>query len=120
MSDDNFDRERDELGHVAEWLREQRPEASAQDLDRIKLQAKSRAEKRVVNPRRTLSTVLASGVLALGLGGALAIAGKGPPASPDAGSSKSSAAHNEYRPGKGCGDKNHKHDREDECKKPPK
>ena len=26
----------------------------------------------------------------------------------------------QYRPGKGCGDKNHRHLREDECKKPPK
>ena len=26
----------------------------------------------------------------------------------------------QYRPGKGCGDKNHIHEREDECKKPPK
>ena len=26
----------------------------------------------------------------------------------------------QYKPGKGCGDKNHEHSREDECKKPPK
>ena len=26
----------------------------------------------------------------------------------------------QYRPGKGCGDKNHIHNRENECKKPPK
>jgi hypothetical protein len=26
----------------------------------------------------------------------------------------------QYYPGKGCGDKNHEHEREDECKKPPK
>jgi hypothetical protein len=26
----------------------------------------------------------------------------------------------QYKPGKGCGDKNHEHEREDECKKPPK
>ena len=30
------------------------------------------------------------------------------------------AADQEYRPGKGCGDKNHIHLRENECKKPPK
>jgi hypothetical protein len=28
--------------------------------------------------------------------------------------------HDQYRPGKGCGDKNHVHERENECKKPPK
>jgi hypothetical protein len=40
---------------------------------------------------------------------------------------KSSAAQgdnpvfgDQYRPGKGCGDKNHIHARENECKKPPK
>jgi hypothetical protein len=33
---------------------------------------------------------------------------------------QSSAADDEYRPGKGCGDKNHIHLRENECKKPPK
>ncbi len=26
----------------------------------------------------------------------------------------------QYKPGKGCGDKNHQHERENECKKPPK
>jgi hypothetical protein len=31
-----------------------------------------------------------------------------------------SPADDEYRPGKGCGDKNHIHERENECKKPPK
>jgi hypothetical protein len=34
--------------------------------------------------------------------------------------SNNSPADDQYRPGKGCGDKNHIHDREDECKKPPK
>jgi hypothetical protein len=33
---------------------------------------------------------------------------------------QSSPADDEYRPGKGCGDKNHIHLRENECKKPPK
>jgi hypothetical protein len=31
-----------------------------------------------------------------------------------------SPADDEYKPGKGCGDKNHIHERENECKKPPK
>ena len=31
-----------------------------------------------------------------------------------------SPADDQYKPGKGCGDKNHEHEREDECKKPPK
>src|SRR5436305_4144595 len=28
-----------------------------------------------------------------------------------------SASHHQYKPGKGCGDKNHHHERENECKK---
>jgi hypothetical protein len=29
-------------------------------------------------------------------------------------------AKDQYKPGKGCGDKNHVHAKENECKKPPK
>ena len=35
-------------------------------------------------------------------------------------SSKDNGKDDQYKPGKGCGDKNHIHAREDECKKPPK
>jgi hypothetical protein len=35
-------------------------------------------------------------------------------------SNKVTPAQDQYRPGKGCGDKNHIHEREGECKKPPK
>jgi hypothetical protein len=120
MANQDFEHESGELDQVADWLRAQRPEVTAQDLDRIKLQAKSQAAKPALAPRRTLSAVLAAVVLAVGFGGAFAIAGKGPPASTGAGSAKTSAAASEYKPGKGCGDKNHIHDRENECKKAPK
>ena len=40
-------------------------------------------------------------------------------ASHDNGNGKS-ADSSQYKPGKGCGDKNHSHERENECKKPPK
>jgi hypothetical protein len=36
------------------------------------------------------------------------------------GGTENNPTEGEYRPGKGCGDKNHVHLREDECKKPPK
>jgi len=39
---------------------------------------------------------------------------------PQSGSETHNPTFDEYRPGKGCGDKNHIHLREDECKKPPK
>ena len=40
-------------------------------------------------------------------------------ASHDNGNGKS-ADKGQYKPGKGCGDKNHQHEREGECKKPPR
>ena len=39
---------------------------------------------------------------------------------PQSGSQTHNPTFDEYRPGKGCGDKNHIHLRENECKKPPK
>jgi hypothetical protein len=42
------------------------------------------------------------------------------PASSGGGSATHNPTFDQYRPGKGCGDKNHIHLRENECKKPPK
>ena len=39
---------------------------------------------------------------------------------PRKGDGNSDAAKSQYKPGKGCGDKNHVHEREGECKNPPK
>jgi hypothetical protein len=47
--------------------------------------------------------------------GAVALAGNG--GAPSSGGPGNSGA---VKPGKGCGDKNHYHQREDECKNPPK
>jgi hypothetical protein len=123
----DFEDRPDDLEQVGDWLRAQRPEVSALELDRIKQRARAQAmrgERRrtgAARPRRALSTAITVVALTIGLGGAFAIAGKGPPSSPpQAASSNSSAAKSQYKPGKGCGDKNHQHEREDECKKPPK
>jgi hypothetical protein len=54
--------------------------------------------------RRPLATALTALVLTASLGGAFAIAGKSPPSSPSkAGSSQTTAAKTQYKPGKGCG-----------------
>ena len=123
----DFEDRTDELERVGDWLRAQRPEVNALELDRIKQRARAQAmrgERRgtgAARPRRVLSTAITVVALTIGLGGAFAIAGKGPPSSPSkSGSSQTSAASTQYKPGKGCGDKNHQHEREDECKKPPK
>jgi hypothetical protein len=127
MEPRDFDEHPEELEPVADWLRAQRPEVSALELDRIKQRARAQAMRgerrgaRAARPRRALSTAITVLALTVGLGGAFAIAGKGPPSSPqNAGSSNNSAANSQYKPGKGCGDKNHQHEREDECTKPPR
>ena len=127
MEPRNFEEHPEELEPVADWLRAQRPEVSALELDRIKQRARAQAMRgeergsRAAGPRRALSTAITVLALTVGLGGAFAIAGKGPPSPPpQAASSNNSAANSQYKPGKGCGDKNHVHEREDECKKPPK
>lgn len=59
-----------------------------------------------------IASVFTVAALLGGTGGAIAIAGTG-----SSGGSNGGAASGEYKPGKGCGDKNHKHARHNECKK---
>lgn len=106
----DFEQHPEDLEQVADWLRAQRPEVNALELDRIKQRARAQAmrgERRGVGaarPRRALSTAITVLALTVGLGGAFAIAGKSPPSSPSkAGSSQTSAASTQYKPGKGCG-----------------
>jgi hypothetical protein len=108
----------EDLEQAAEWLRAERPEASALDLDRIKQRARAQAMRgegssRLARSRRALSTAASVIALTAGLGGALAIAGVGPPSSPfKAGSSQESAAKHQY-----CDPKDQHHG---ECKPCPK
>ena len=106
----DFEQHPEDLEQVADWLRAQRPEVNALELDRIKQRARAQAvrgERRgagAARPRRVLSTAITVLALTVGLGGAFAIAGKSPPSSPSkAGSSQTSAAKAQYKPGKGCG-----------------
>jgi hypothetical protein len=121
--DPDHERIPDDLRDTADMLRAQRPDVSPLELDRIKQRARAQAargvstEARLGRPRRALPTVVTALALMVGLGGAFAIAGGGPPSGVGG---NGSAADSQYRPGKGCGDKNHEHEREDECKKPPR
>ena len=114
-----------DLSEVADQLRANRPEASAVELDAIKLRAKGRASRRapalgsrqgkgLVLRSKAITLVLALGVMTTG-GTAGVIAHHKSDHNPPG-----QAADSQYRPGKGCGDKNHVHEREDECKKPPR
>jgi hypothetical protein len=115
----NEDHLPDDVREVANWLREERPRASALDLDRMKLEARSRAARPPAGKARIMRAKLVTMMLVAGLmasGGTAAVI-----ANHDNGNGKSNdAGLDQYKPGLGCGDKNHVHLREDECKKPPK
>jgi hypothetical protein len=104
----DFEQHPEDLEQVADWLRAQRPEVTALELDRIKQRARAQAmrgERRgagVARARRPLATVLTALVLTASFGGAFAIAGKVAPSSST--SVTTSAAKKQYQPGKGCGD----------------
>ena len=120
MTDFDPDRLPDDLHEVDARLQAHKPEVSALDLDRIKVRTMSKAF-----PARTsrygrhylMRSKLVTMMLVLGL----AVSGTtaGVIASHDNGKGKS-ADNAQYKPGKGCGDKNHTHARENECKKPPR
>jgi hypothetical protein len=86
MSHFNEKRVPDDLLHVVERLRDERPEVSAPELDQIKLRALGRGRgARTLMPRgkgqfmrsRVVSVLLAVGLLA-GSTGAMAVTGTGP------------------------------------------
>ncbi len=62
--------------------------------------------------RSRIATVFTVLVLIGGTGGALALAGQDSSGGPVGG-----AASGQYKPGKGCGDKNHHHKKNGKCKK---
>ena len=116
----------EDLEPTADWLRAQRPEVSAQDLDRLKMRARAQAESAEGArrsrgrhagrwPRRSPRLRLRSASAARSRSRARVRRSR-----PDREAATDSAANTQYKPGKGCGDKNHQHEREDECKKPPK
>lgn len=115
MSHWSEDRLPEDLHEVVQRLRDERPEATGLDLDRIKLramaQARSSRPKGFVLRSRVLAVVLSVGLMAGGTGGVIAAAGgqgkgKGqpsgnsqycPPSSPGAGKPKNPP------PGNKCG-----------------
>src|SRR4051794_21848261 len=107
----------DALQDVARRLREERREATPLELDRIKMDAMLRARARSFAPHGGLRSRLVVVLTTLALVGGAA---GGVIAATNAGKSdgkNDNAARKQYQPGKGCGDKNRDHAREDECKK---
>ena len=114
FNDDNLP---DELQDVARRLREERREATPLELDRIKTTAMSRARAKSFAPRGGLRSRLVIALTTVALvggatGGVIAAGNSG-----KSNGKNDNAAQSQYKPGKGCGDKNHDHAREDECKK---
>ena len=103
-----------EFEDIAQRLRDERREATPLELDEMKMRVYARASRpaRGGLRRRLLVPVVALSLMAAAAGGVVAGSNNG--------KSNGSAAKSQYKPGKGCGDKNHVHERENECKKPPK
>jgi len=119
MTGFDHDRLPDELRDVDARLQAHRPEVSALELDQLKLRTAARA----FGPRTSrygrqylMRSKLVTIMLVLGL--AISGGAAGVIASHDVGDGKS-ADQSEYKPGKGCGDANHVHLDEDECKNQP-
>jgi len=109
----------DELRDVDARLQAHKPEVTAFELDELKLRTAARAfaaPKSRYGRQYLMRSKLVTMLLVLGLavsGGAAGVI-----ASHDNGNGKS-ADRSQYKPGKGCGDKNHEHEREDECNDKP-
>lgn len=109
----------DELRHVADVLREGRPTLDPLALDRVKLRAMSAARRSSSSRpkgflmKQRLTTLIAAGLLTLGTGGTLALAGGG-----DGGGGGGSASFHQYKPpcdkGKGKGGDHECHGHEGE------
>jgi hypothetical protein len=110
----------DDLREIDARLQAHKPEVSALELDELKLQTAARAFRPTTSTYgrpQLMRSKFVTMMLVLGL----AVSGgtAGVIASHDSGNGKS-ADESQYKPGKGCGDKNHEHENEDECKKPPR
>src|SRR4051794_35503813 len=109
MMDSNQDRLPEHLLEVADRLREERVSVSPLELDELKLRAKAQAaggRRSTIGskglPLRSRVVTLALTALLIGgtTAGGIAAAGGG---------GNGNSAQSEYRPGMGCGDKNHVH-----------
>jgi hypothetical protein len=87
------------------------------------LNRRSRGERRLASHRlgeteemrSRIATIVTMLALVAGTGGAIALGQGG-----SGGSSQGGAATAQYKPGKGCGDKNHQHKKRNQCKPPKK
>jgi len=119
MTTHDPDRLPDELRGIDARLQARKPEVSALELDELKLRTAARAVK-TPTPRYGRQYLMRSKLVTMMLVLGLAVSGgaAGVIASHDSGNGKS-ADQSQYKPGKGCGDENHEHERESECEETP-
>ncbi|MFL5859396.1 MAG: hypothetical protein ACJ780_01240 [Solirubrobacteraceae bacterium] len=106
MSDPMDDSVPEELQSVVSRLRAERVELDPLRMDQLRNGVLTRARRnrqRGSFMKSRIAAALTTVALVGGSGGALAVAGT------SGAGSHGSAAHGEYRPGKGCGDRNHHH-----------
>ena len=110
MTDPGPERRREDFHEVVASLRAHKTEATPLELDEIKLRAMRQAShgpsktQGGIFVRSKLVTMLLVLGLVIGGGGAGVIAGGS-----GGGGGGKNGAKGEYKPGKGCGDKNHTH-----------
>lgn len=107
MSHSNEGQFPEDLEAVAQRLRAGRAQPDPLQLDQIKhramVHARSRRERQTFMRSRVATVLTILGLIG-GTGGAVAIASHGAHSGPNGG-----AASGQYKPGKGCGDRNHTH-----------
>ena len=107
MNDPTGDHLPEDVSPAVSRLRAERAQLDPLQSDQLKQRVLARARDNR-HPgglmKSRIATLLTLVALASATGGALAVAGGGP-----SGSGQTSAAKSQYRPGKGCGDRNHHH-----------
>lgn len=105
----------DDLEPVVARLRANRAQAEPFELDQIKRTAMARSSSKargtVSFMKSRFATAFTLFALLGGTGGAIAVGASG-----SSSSSQGGAASGQYKPGKGCGDKNHTHAKHNQCK----
>ena len=127
-----------EYRDVERVLQRSQPEPPAPLLTALVEEIDAHPRRRGAAPRRVLAVAVSAGMLGAfaalgGVGYASSAAkhaanvthvakmvGLAGPTAKSSGSETHNPTFGQYRPGKGCGDKNHVHLRENECKKGPK
>jgi hypothetical protein len=99
----------EDLRDVEARLRDARPEFTALELDQLKLRVANRVGAQSPNFGRMRGTTLKSRILSLAIAALLVGGTTGGAIAAGGASNSSNAAKSEYKPGNGCGDKNHVH-----------